>query len=97
MAYEPINNSALCIIPAGSSLPQITNITQPGRGIFVYNSADSSATSRGAGYFTNGADLGMLVGSIVFVTTTEGSLTLNVVSAVDATTGAATIVASTYA
>lgn len=64
--------------------------------MFMYNSADSSATARGAGYFTNGTDLGMVVGSIVFVTTTEGSLTSNVVSAIS-TAGAATIVASTYA
>lgn len=97
MAYDPINNSAVALPNSrGSSLPFITNITQPGRPMFIYNDGDSASTVRGAGYFTNGAELGMVVGSIVFGTVTEGGGYLNTVSAIDATTGAATVVAFTY-
>lgn len=97
MAYNATDNSALAMPTGrGSSLPFITNVTQPGRPMFTYNSADALATVRGAGYFTNGTDLGMVLGSIVLVTVTEANPTLNYVSAIDATTGAATITASSY-
>ncbi len=41
--------------------------TGGGGDIFFYRSADAIATVKGAGYFTNGASLGMSVGDIVIV------------------------------
>lgn len=35
--------------------------------IWVYKSADAIATVKGASYFSNGSDLGMTVGDLVYV------------------------------
>ncbi|WP_420961058.1 hypothetical protein [Brucella sp. IR073] len=60
---------------------------------FLYRSADTAATVKGAGYFTNGADLGMRVGDeVVILDTTTPLATLAIVSTVDETTRAATVV-----
>ena len=38
-----------------------------GPAIWVYRSADAIATVKGASYFSNGYDLGMVVGDVMFV------------------------------
>lgn len=52
---------------SGSSEP--TGINQ-----WNYSSADAAATVNGAGYFTNGGDLGMKLGDIVWIWNTAGAL-----------------------
>lgn len=42
--------------------------------LWTYSSADAAATVAGANYFTNGGDLGMKVGDIVFVEDTATPL-----------------------
>lgn len=43
-------------------------------GMWAYTSADAAATVAGAGYFTNGGDLGMLANDIIFVVDTATPL-----------------------
>lgn len=60
--------------------------------VWAYKSADAVATVKGAGYFTNGDDLGMKVGDVLLVSDTATPLgSITVVSAVTAG-GAATVV-----
>ena len=64
--------------------------------VWIYKSADAHATVDGAGYFTNGSDLGMVVGDVVIVVdTATPACTVHPVSAVTAG-GAATIGAGTF-
>ena len=59
---------------------------------WVYKSTDAASVVRVAGYITNAAKLGMQVGDIVWVHDTDASpytVTLHIVSAINATTGAA--------
>lgn len=59
--------------------------------LWIYKSTDDDGTVNGAGYFTNGASLGMKLNDIVLVIdTTTPLVSLCSVSAVNATTGAAT-------
>lgn len=61
--------------------------------IWVYQSADDDATVNGSGYFTDGKSLGMKVNDIVLcVDTATPKVSLLSVSAVSATTGAATTI-----
>ena len=52
---------------AGSSEPTACNI-------WNYISTDAAATVNGAGYFTNGGDLGMKLYDIVIIVNTTGAL-----------------------
>lgn len=82
MAYSTSNPPRMLESSVGSSTGSV----------WVYVSADAVATVKGAGYFTNGDDLGMSVGDLLLVsdtTTPLGSTT--VVSAVTSG-GAATVV-----
>jgi len=62
-----------------------------GRSVWVYGSTDANAAVVGAGYFTDGSDLGMKVGDVVLIADDTTPLgTIAVVSAVTAG-GAATV------
>lgn len=80
-----------------SNPPACTTQTLTGASIWTYKSADPIATVDGAGYFSNGGDLGMKVGDIVFIVDTANSLsTISQVSTVSSTSpGATTIIALT--
>lgn len=82
---------------ATSNPPAATSQTLTGASIWTYKSADAIATVDGAGYFTNGGDLGMKVGDVVFIVdTANGLTTISQVSTVSSTSpGATTIVALT--
>lgn len=85
MAYSP-SNPPKCVAPNLGSAPAV----------WVYTSADAHGDVDAAGYFSDGSDLGMKVGDVVFVQTTPGyATTLHSVSAV--TNGAATIAAAVLA
>lgn len=57
--------------------------------IWSYKSTDAIATVLGAGYFSNGGQLGMTVGDIVFILDTTNTRTsMAMVAAVSASTGA---------
>ena len=60
---------------ATSNPPQLVQGTVGGVGaqVWSYRSTDASATVDGAGYITNGGELGMRVGDIVIVTDTDAS------------------------
>lgn len=82
MAYSTSNPPALA--PSGP-------LTGSGR-TWVYKSTDAASVVRVAGYITNAKKLGMDVGDIVEVHDTDASpyiVTTHVVSAINATTGAA--------
>jgi len=67
--------------------------------IWGYRSVDDAATVRGSGYFTNGVDLGMKLGDVVFHNDTDAgpppTTSVSTVSAINATTGAVTVAALT--
>lgn len=68
-----------------------------GRRVWSYQSADAHGDVDATDYFTNGRDLGMKVGDIVYVTNTSGyTVTTHAVSAVDSD-GNATISAAVLA
>lgn len=67
MAYTTANP------PRRVSLGSIDN-SQGGTSEWVYTSADAAATVAGAGYFTNGGDLGMAVNDIIRVVDTATPL-----------------------
>lgn len=78
MAYSTSNPPSLMGSP---------RIGGTGLQVWDYRSTDDAATVDGAGYFSNGADLGMRVGDLVYVTDTDASpviVTLHQVSAVSA-------------
>ncbi len=52
---------------ATSNPPARVAGTNGGPQVWLYKSADDDATVNGAGYFTDGVDLGMKVGDIVLV------------------------------
>ncbi len=59
--------------------------------VWIYKSADDDATTNGAGYYTNGKDLGMKLNDVVIVVDTATPLvSLCSVSSVNSTTGAVT-------
>jgi hypothetical protein len=58
---------------------------------WIYDSADTVTTVRGADYFSNATDIGLKVGDVVEVVQTGTAVTTTVVSAVSAG-GAATVV-----
>lgn len=78
--------------------PAVTSAAIEGRATFwSYRSVDDAATVRGAGYFTNGSDLGMRTGDFVFHNDTDAGTITGSVSVVTAVTagGAATVAALT--
>jgi hypothetical protein len=82
MAYSTSNPPALS--PSGP-------LTGAGRK-WIYKSTDAASVARVSGYFSNAKNLGMQVGDIVEVHDTDASpyiVTTHVVSAINATTGAA--------
>lgn len=82
MAYATTNMPALVAQRVGAS----------SGALWVYSDGDTIATITGAGYFTNGDDLGMKVGDVVIIiNTTNHSAKYATVSAVTAG-GAATVV-----
>jgi hypothetical protein len=83
MAYSEANSPALTSQRVGAD----------GGANWTYKSADALATVVGAGYFSNGSDLGMVVGDrVTIVDTTTPLVTDAWVSAVTAG-GAATVTA----
>lgn len=81
-------------------LTSFGNSQGAGGGTWTYKSADVLATVQGAGYFTNAAALGMQVGDIVEVHETATSpykISLAVLSAINATTGAGSLGTTTVA
>ncbi len=73
------------------SLVSVGPLTGSGKR-WVYKSTDAASVVRVAGYITNAKGLGMSVGDIVEVHDTDASpyiVTTHVVSAINATTGAA--------
>jgi hypothetical protein len=95
MAYAPTTNSPVQIFSNISSKIYATAVTGVAK-FWQYNSADSLATVQGSGYFSNGKELGMQVGDIVFVSVSDVlKIPLQYVSAVNATTGAATVSSAT--
>lgn len=62
--------------------------------IWSYRSIDNAATVRGAGYFTNGSDLGMKGGDIVFHCDTDGSNATSVSCVTSVTAGGAATAAA---
>lgn len=87
MAYAT-TNPPKCVVTGFGGGPQI----------WIYASTDPHGTVEGAGYFTNGAALGMRVGDVVVVQDTDTgtyNTTIHSVSAVSA--GAATINAAVLA
>ena len=60
--------------------------------LWFYTSTDAATAVRVAGYITNGRDLGMKVGDVVVSLKSDASplsIQLHIVSAINATTGAA--------
>ena len=72
----------------------LTNRVGGGGALWHYSSADVDSDVDATGYFTNGNDLGMRVGDVVFVFDTAGVCTPMFVS-VSTAGGAATVVACT--
>lgn len=84
MPYSKENPPALRTQRVGST---------PGGAVWSFVSADPLATVVGAGYFTNGTELGMQVGDEVSVFDTNGAIVSHTyVSAINGG-GAATVVA----
>lgn len=88
MAYLPQGLSL--VISAGGDTPRSSTSNSVNR--WYYNSPDSLATVQGSGYFSDAKDRNMVLYDIVEVAV-AGVLktTTQYVSAVDSTTGAATI------
>lgn len=54
------------------------SLTQTAPNIWTYSSADAVATVRVSGYITNGGNLGMKVGDLVFVFVTGGTAAVSI-------------------
>lgn len=80
MAYVT-TNPPVCVTPRMGSGPAL----------WMYNSTDIHTTVAGAGYFTNGYDLGMKVGDMVLVGKTSATIgsTIHYVQTVTAAAGTA--------
>jgi lipid-binding SYLF domain-containing protein len=75
MAYATTNPPVLTFSGALTRGNPNANASEPtGQNIWAYSSADAAATVNGAGYFTNGGDLGMKLGDIVLIWNTAGAL-----------------------
>ena len=95
MAYAPTTNSPVNVFPNISSKIYATSVSGVVK-YWQYNSADSLATVQGSGYFSNGKELGMNVGDIIHVSVSDVLKTpTQYVSAINATTGAATVSSAT--
>lgn len=74
MAYSTSNPPALLSQSVGGDFR-----------VWRYRSTDDAATVDGANYFTNGGDLGLKVGDIVWVTDTDASPVITTLHQVSAT------------
>lgn len=88
MAYATTNPPKLLVPSMGSGQPSL----------WVYTSTDVHTDVDATGYFTNGSDLGLKVGDIMFVSKSSATIgtTLHYVQTVTAG-GAATIAAAILA
>lgn len=64
MAYSTSNPPSLVVSGIGGT---------QNRRMWMYVSTDSAATARVSGYFTNGYELGMRAGDLVFLVDTDAS------------------------
>lgn len=64
MAYST-SNPPICLQPSFD--------TESGASLWTYASTDAATAVDAAGYITNGQDLGMKVGDLVYVTDTDAS------------------------
>ncbi len=78
------------------SQTRVGSTTTPiGNGLWMYNSTDTTTAAFGAGYFTDGYNLGMRQGDIVFLSgltstvSSSVSLLIGVISSVSSTAGTA--------
>lgn len=95
MAYSEANPPALKTQRVGAGMPvgSSNNGSVQAGATWYYTSVDTAVTVNGAGYITNGDDLGMKVGDIVEIfDTTTPALTFSWVDAV-AADGAAELTA----
>lgn len=82
-------------MPYSTSNPPVLlvgTMNNAGPKLWHYRSTDAATAVRVAGYITNGRDLGMSVGDIVFSLKTDASplsCQIHIVTAINATTGAA--------
>lgn len=69
-----------------------------GPALFMYHTTDAHTDVDAAGYFTDGADMGLKVNDVVIVVDTDSSTcTIHMVSTVNATTKDVTVAAATLA
>ncbi len=85
MTYSTSNPPSMVVSDIGNQGPQR----------WIYQSADPVATVAGAGYFTNGGQLGMQVNDIVEVTDTATPLVSDTRVTTVATTGNLAVTVST--
>lgn len=94
MSYSA-TNSPIQLFPNITSKIYATAISGVAK-IWQYNSADALATVQGSGYFTNGYELGMRVGDIVYVSVSDVLKTpMQYVSVANSTTNAVTVASAT--
>lgn len=82
---------------ATTNPPALIQQTPAGDGkVWVYRSTDAVGTVDGTGYFTNGQDLGMTLGDLVWVYDTTSSLNKGTVTFVDtvSSTGVTVVIES---
>lgn len=96
MAYAPATSQPVCLVQGIAGSATNTAAASIGRGgsVWYYSSADADGTVVGADYFSDGDELGMRVGDVLFSFDTAGVMTLFYVSAVTAG-GAATVAVAT--
>lgn len=94
MAYATTNPP---VRTNAGALTEVNSARGVGGNIWLYASADADATVSGAGYFSNAAALGLQVGDIVIVQVGSPitDTYLHIVTAINATTGAATLSSTT--
>jgi hypothetical protein len=66
MAYSTTNPPRLMIPAMGGPLAANSTSVAAGGAFWHYNTSDGSTLMEGAGYFTNGKDLGMRNGDVLF-------------------------------
>lgn len=77
---------------ATSNPPRMTAQAVAGTKIWMYSSTDPSTDVDATGYFTNGYDLGMRVGDVVFVVDSDTSTTQTTHSVITSTVGGASTI-----
>ena len=84
MAYATTNPPKALVTGQGTGLQTL----------WTYASTDIHTTVAGAGYFTNGSDLGMKVNDIVLVTKTSATIGVTAHTVTTVTAGGAATIAS---